>query len=551
MRILFLSTSHNSLSQRAYVELKDRGHDIYVQIAYSNNAMIEAVNSYSPDLIIAPFLKKYIPEVIWSKYTCIIVHPGIKGDRGPSSLDWAILNGENEWGVTLLQANGELDGGDIWSSFNFKMKLSSKSYIYRHKVAEAAIKALLDTINKFEIGNFIPEKLDYNSKDIKGREHNPIIQSDRTIDWSESTEVIARKIRSADSQPGILDTIYGEEYYLYGVHEEDNLKGEPGKIIGKRNGAICRATGDGAVWITHLKRKNYDNKKYFKLPATKVLGDLVDNIKEVPLKDTSKGTFKEIWYEQKNNVGYLHFDFYNGAMSTEQCLKLKEAFINAKKENTKVIVLTGGLDFWSNGIHLNVIEDADDQALESWKNINAINDLIKAIISTDSHLVVSAMQGNAAAGGVILALAADKVIARDGIVLNPHHKKMGLYGSEYWTYLLPKRVGKDTSLDLTDKCLPISTKHAKEIGLVDNVFESSNFMEQVKEIAEELANNNQFDELVKNKRLSRINDEKLKPLEVYRKEELEKMWNNFYGADKSYHIARKNFVYKLCNSGNS
>lgn len=548
MKILFLSTSHNSLSQRAYVELTDRGHDVYVQIASSDNIIIKAVEYYNPDLIIAPFLKKFIPESIWSNYTCIIVHPGIKGDRGPSSLDWAVLDGEKEWGVTLLQANDEFDGGDIWSSINFKMKSYSKSYIYRHEVTEAAIKALLDTINKFESGNFIPEKLDYNRGDIKGKKHNPIKQSDRSIDWSEKTEVIARKIRSADSQPGLLDTIFGEKFYLYGVHEEDNLKGEPGEIIGKRNGAICRGTGDGAVWITHMKRKSHEGKKYFKLPSTVVLGDLIDDVKELPFDNSYKGrTYREIWYEQKNNVRYLHFEFYNGAMCTEQCLRLKEAFIEAKKQSTKVIVLMGGLDFWSNGIHLNVIEAADDQSLESWKNINAINDLIKDIILTDSHIVISAMQGNAAAGGVILSLCADIVIARDGIVLNPHYKKMGLYGSEYWTYLLPKRVGKDKANELTDKCLPVSTKNAKKIGLVDYVFESSNFMNQVVKLTEELANNTQFDKMLENKRLNRINDEKIKPLEEYRKEELREMWINFYGPDKSYHIARKKFVYKLCD----
>jgi len=70
-------------------------------------------------------------------------------------------------------------------------------------------------------------------------------------------------------------------------------------------------------------------------------------------------------------------------------------------------------------------------AEEAWRNINAINDLIYEIIITDTHLVISAVLGNAAAGGFTMALAADYVYARDGIVLNPHYKTMGLYGSEY------------------------------------------------------------------------------------------------------------------------
>ena len=105
----------------------------------------------------------------------------------------------------------------------------------------------------------------------------------------------------------------------------------------------------------------------------------------------------------------------------------------------------GGTDYFSNGIHLNVIEAAEDQAGESWRNLQAINDLVREIIETDYQLVISALRGDAGAGGVPLALAADHVVARRDVVLNPYYQHMGgLYGSEYWTYLLPRRVGPAT-----------------------------------------------------------------------------------------------------------
>ena len=58
-------------------------------------------------------LKRKVPEAIWSKYVCLIVHPGVKGDRGASSLDWAIMTGQTIWGVTVLQAAAEIDAGAI------------------------------------------------------------------------------------------------------------------------------------------------------------------------------------------------------------------------------------------------------------------------------------------------------------------------------------------------------------------------------------------------------------------------------------------------------
>ena len=76
-------SAHNSLSQRLLVELVGRGHDIRVCVAATAEAMIAAVSHEVPDLIIAPMLKIAIPEEIWSRHICLIVHPGIKGDRGP------------------------------------------------------------------------------------------------------------------------------------------------------------------------------------------------------------------------------------------------------------------------------------------------------------------------------------------------------------------------------------------------------------------------------------------------------------------------------------
>jgi putative two-component system hydrogenase maturation factor HypX/HoxX len=63
------------------------------------------------------------------------------------------------------------------------------------------------------------------------------------------------------------------------------------------------------------------------------------------------------------------------------------------------------------------------------------------VIETDDCLVISALVGDAGAGGVPLALAADHVSARADTILHPYYRHMGgLYGSEYWTYLLPRRV---------------------------------------------------------------------------------------------------------------
>lgn len=97
MRILLLASAYNSLTQRVHTKLADRGHDVPVELALSDEVMRAAAHRHRPDLVIAPMLTKAIPADIWSAWPCFIVHPGPRGDRGPSSLDWAIMNGAGRW----------------------------------------------------------------------------------------------------------------------------------------------------------------------------------------------------------------------------------------------------------------------------------------------------------------------------------------------------------------------------------------------------------------------------------------------------------------------
>jgi len=553
MRILFITSAHNSLSQRAQIELEDRGHQVLVQLATSDEAMIAATEGFHPELILAPMLKKAIPAAIFRRYTCLIVHPGIRGDRGPSSLDWAITDGHATWGVTLLQAIEEMDGGDIWHSHEFSVppRPVAKSALYRNEVTDAAIRGILTSVERFEHGDFQPEPLDYARPDVRGELRPLMKQESRALDWTrEGTASIARKIRAADSFPGVVDRIFGDEYLLFGAHEEDRLRGTPGEIIARRDGAICRATRDGAVWISHLKVRR-PGVKTFKLPAAQVLGDRIAEVPESTLavdEVARHRSFREIRYVEDGPVGWLHFDFYNGAMSTEQCQRLIEAYRLARSRPTKVIVFAGGRDFFSNGIHLNVIEAAPSPADESWENIVAIDDLALEILTTTSHRVISALRANAGAGGVMLALAADDVWARGGVVLNPHYKSMGgLYGSEYWTYSLPRRVGETMARELTDGCQPIGTAQAKRIGLVDDAFgpDLAGFEAEAARRARALAADPALAQFLDEKRARRRADEAKKPLSQHRAEELAQMRINFYGPDPAYHEARRRFVLKL------
>jgi putative two-component system protein, hydrogenase maturation factor HypX/HoxX len=570
MRILLISSAFSGLTQRFYTELEDAGYLVSVELHSGDVVqLVEGVSLFKPDLILCPFLTQRLPKEIYQHYKCLIVHPGVKGDRGPSSLDWAIQNGETEWGVSLLEAADEMDAGAIWANKTFPMRSATKSSIFYREVTQAAVDCLWEALTYFDAPDFKPEAQDYSRSDYKGKTLPLIKQQDRTIDWKKhKTDEILTRINAADGSPGVLGEIYGKPVFMFNAHKENQLTGKAGEIIATANHAICRATVDGAIWIGHLKPKLESGAKGAKLPATFVLKDLLPKASSGTsrLKDLLSKTIKtleidytqpgrqlpcqEVWYEQDADVAYLYFPFHNGGMGTEQCRLLLTVYQHIATSPVKVIVLMGGEESWSNGIHLNHIEIADSPADESWLNINAIDDLIYQIITTLDKLTISAMAGSAGAGGAIMALAADRVFAREGVIFNPHYKNMGeLYGSEYWTYLLPKRVGQEAATSLTEQRLPISAKKAWRMRLIDKVLDKNHtiFTAQVKHLATASAADSEVLQKCLNKKAkTRCYDESLKALAAYRKFELTQMYANFYG-NEHYHSARQNFVYKTSN----
>ena len=362
MRILLISTAFSGLTQRFYTELEDAGFPVSVELHSDDMAqLVEGVSLFKPDLILCPFLTKRLPKEIYENYKCLIVHPGIKGDRGPSSLDWAIQNGEPEWGVSLLEAAEEMDAGDIWSNKTFPMRQATKSSIFYREVTQAAVDCLWEVLSYFDAPDFKPEAQDYSKADYRGKLLPLIKQPDRAINWKKhKTDEILRRINASDGSPGVLDEIYGKPVFMFNAHKESRLTGKPGEIIATANHAICRATVDGAIWIGHLKPKLESGVKGIKLPAKFVLKDLMPEV--VPATSALKGLLaktikhieidytkpgrelpcQEVWYEQDSDVAYIYFPFHNGGMSTEQCRLLLSVYQHVATLPVKVIVLMGG-----------------------------------------------------------------------------------------------------------------------------------------------------------------------------------------------------------------
>lgn len=566
LRLLLLAHAFNGLTQRLHVALREAGHAVTLELDIADSVTEEAVALANPDLVIAPFLKRRIPESVWSRRPCLVVHPGPPGDRGPAALDWAVLDGESHWGVTVLQATGDYDAGPVWAWRAFAMRAgATKASLYRHEVTQAAVGAVLDALGRFvpgasgpQPGPALPPHAD--------RWRGPVPAAARTIDWSrDDSATVLRRIASADGHPGVADTLFGRPVRLHDAHPATPAAvapfaaRAPGEVVARRGPALLRRTLDGGVWIGHVRVPAEGERPALKLAATRAFAPECATLPDLalpPMHDAAE--WDELRYEETGGagarVGWLYFDFNNGAMSTRQCERLRDALRSAKSRDTQVLVLLGGADFFSNGIHLHDIEAAahepgDSAADASWRNIQAIDDVVLEILTATDRLTVAALRGNAGAGGCWLAFACDLVWAHAGVVLNAHYKNMGnLYGSEYWTYTLPRRVGAERAAEVAERVmqgrLPMGAAEAASLGLVDAVLAGGacDFANALPDAAATLAAAYDHADRVAAKARQRADDEARRPLAAYRAEELRRMHRNFYGFDPSYHVARHHFV---------
>lgn len=565
LRILLLCHSFNSLSQRLYAELLAQGHGLSVELDIADSVTQEAVALFRPDLVLAPFLKRRIPAAVWQTVPCLVVHPGPPGDQGPSALDWAVLRGESHWGVTVLQANADFDAGPVWAHAHFALRPATKGSLYRREVTDAAWAAVREAVALFAADAGPP-----NTVPLAPRWRPAMRQADCTIDWArDTTAAVLVRLRSADGQPGVLDQLWGLPCRLFDPHPAtpDDWAGladaPPGEVLAVRDGALLRRTVDGAVWLgqaclVNPTRAGPGSATPFKQVAEQVFADQAAHLPQRPAPLVRPaGQWGELRYTEHGpegaRVGCLGFAFANGAMSTARCQRLLAALQWAQARPTQVLLLLGGGDFFSNGIDLNAIEAAahrpgDSAADESWRNIQAMDDVALAVLTTTDRLTVSVLRGNAGAGGVFLAICADEIWSGASVVMNPHYKNMGnLYGSEYWTYGLPRRLGEAGAQALMAQRLPLLAPQAQRLGLIDHCDTGprQGLTQRCLARALALAASPGLAQRLTDKVATRERDEARRPLADHRAQELARMHRNFYGFDPSYHVARHHFVHKL------
>jgi putative two-component system hydrogenase maturation factor HypX/HoxX len=328
-------------------------------------------------------------------------------------------------------------------------------------------------------------------------------------------------------------------------------------VIAWRETAILRATVDGAVWIGTCSRRE-------DRPATR---SSCRQRRSLPQRwRRARSTARRLLpllpadlaghrYEEAGRVGFLHFDFYNGAMSTRQCQRLQRRLrLGTAAADAKVLVLMGGPRL--------LVERHPPQPVSKRPNHRPTSPGPTSTPSTISPRRSSvqrqpahdrrACRAIAAPAAASWRCAADLVWARAGVILNPHYRNMGnLYGSEYWTYLLPARVGVAGAQAIMHHRLPMTAAAAVAAGLIDACLagDPDAFRVDVARRAAELAMAPDLDERLRAKRARRLADElRRSRWRAIVRRNSPNCSATSTASIPSYHVARFHFVHKTPHS---
>lgn len=238
---------------------------VVAQLATKNNIDVfkpqtmqeleDRMEEIKPDLIVIASYGKIISKKILDipKYKTINVHPSLLPKyRGPSPIQYAILNGDKKTGVTIMLVEPEMDSGDI---LNQKEYTINDKMTYEKLSRELALiggDLLVKTINDWVAGKIKPKKQDSFPVYTK-----ILDRVDGRIDWKDSAEEIERQVRAFNPWPGAY-TYYKDK--IIKIIEADVLEqtrngpfGTPGKVFLGTNGTITVQTGKNFLVIKSLQ----------------------------------------------------------------------------------------------------------------------------------------------------------------------------------------------------------------------------------------------------------------------------------------------------------
>lgn len=228
---------------------------------------MEELKKYEADVfVVAAFGQILSREILeLPRFGCINIHASLLPKyRGASPINWCIINGEKETGVTIMQMNDGVDEGDILTQVTVPIAEDETAESLFGKLSKAGAELLVDTLPKLERGEITPVK----QNDAESSHTKMMKKSLGEIDWTRSAVEIERLVRGLNSWPSAYTYINGKSVKLWRCEVADrDFAGadRAGELLRVTKDTVEVACGMGILRICELQlegKKRMDIKAF-------------------------------------------------------------------------------------------------------------------------------------------------------------------------------------------------------------------------------------------------------------------------------------------------
>jgi len=230
----------------------ERGIPLLQPPRLKDHEAIAWVADLRPDLLVLAYVTQFVPKAMidLATYGGINFHPSLLPKyRGGSAMNWAIIAGEKETGVTIHQIDEGVDTGPIILQEKVPIDPDdSVKTLYFGKIYPLGVKLVAEAVRLIREGKARPVPQDESQASFQ-----PVIKEEHVgLDWSQPTQRLYNFIRGSDPTPGAWAVFRGEKLKIWEARPWEG-KGAPGEVLDVRDDGFVVATGDGALLVKRVQ----------------------------------------------------------------------------------------------------------------------------------------------------------------------------------------------------------------------------------------------------------------------------------------------------------
>jgi len=228
------------------------GIDVLQPMRLRQPEAIEELNAYPADLFIVAAFGQILPKEVLDmpRLGCINIHASLlPAYRGAAPIQWAILDGLKETGVTIMKMDVGLDTGDILMSEKITIADDDTGESLFNRLSRLGAEAIVKAIPLIEQGKLKPVKQD----DSKSSYAKMLTKEMGEIDWNKDAVILERYVRGLNSWPGAYTYKDGKQLKIWKADVVEGHYKDPGTIIEADKKGLVVACKYGALRITELQ----------------------------------------------------------------------------------------------------------------------------------------------------------------------------------------------------------------------------------------------------------------------------------------------------------